>query len=1030
MKKNKKTNMSCKLISFVCVFFLFSFVTDAFSASLSRRIKGNVRDALDIPLVGVSVVEKGTTNGCITDMDGNFVLDVKNETATIIFSFIGYETQEFSIPQNSTINVVLKEDIKVLDELVVVSYGTQKKRDMTGAIASVKAEELGDLPVGQVAQKLQGQIPGVQINQSTGIPGQGMAFRIRGAVSITQSSAPLIVVDGFPISTGLNNINPDEIESFSVLKDAAATSLYGSRAGNGVILITTKKGKKGKINVQANVSYGIQTTSGMKEMNIMNAREFAQFKKEWYEDAIRDGDRHPELGVPERYQNPEKYGKGTDWYKLLTRTASIQNYSLNLSGGSEKLSTAITIGYFRQNGVVKNSMFERFNIRSNNSFQVNDKIKIGLNVAPVIQNFENKGTDGNRAILSGAIIADPTQDPYDDNGDLKVSLISPDMFPQVNWLRAINEGQNKTRTITVLANSFLDIDIWTGLKYRFQVGADLGYQRWRNWVPSTAQGSWISAPPGDATANYNTNNYYTWNIENIISYDKNYRNHNIGVMVGFSAQKFKAEYQNLHGKGFPDDDISWITEATAQRQGATSMTDWTLSSFFARLDYNYLERYLLQLNFRRDGSSRFGRGNKYANFPSISSGWIVSDEAFMKPLRSHLNYLKFRVSYGVTGNYNIGDYSYLANVSGNSSYAFNGIRVPGKSLGRIGNQELTWEENNQFDIGVDFGLFNDRIFVMYDFYSKRTKSLLNNLEIPWTSGFSSIVDNIGEIKSWGHEFSLESRNLVGDFQWKTNFNITIPRNKVKKLSFSNAPIGGYNQLEDWNRLEVGKPIGIFMGWIYDGVYMTQKEFDDSPKHKDSVVGGVKFKDLNGDGVIDMNDRTKIGNPNPNLLFGITNEFKWNNFDLSFLFAGQLGGDLYAGAYENTLNLDGVFNVLKKVKDRWRSEENPGKGKIPRTKAGSTELYRSNHSGWVYDGSYLTLKNLTIGYTIPIGSSINNYLKNIRLYFSAQQLFTLTKYPGLNPEISNNNDLGWRGLGIDRTTYPIPRTFSFGCNLTF
>lgn len=1017
------------------IMFFSLFICNGLFAQLSQKIVGIVTDERGEPIIGANLVEKGTTNGTITDYNGQFSISVA-KNAIIQVSYIGYISQELALKNRTSINIVLKEDHKMLEEVVVVSYGTQKKRDMTGAIASVKAEELSDLPVGQIGQKLQGQVAGVQINQSTGIPGQGIAFRIRGAVSINNSSQPLIVVDGFPISTGLNNINPDEIESLSVLKDAAATALYGSRAGNGVILITTKRGKQGKLKVQVQANLGVQTLKGLNDMDVMNAREFAQFKKESFEDAIKWGKRDESLGVPAQYQNPNQYGEGTDWYKLMTQNALIQNYSINFAGGNNAATTSNTIGYFKQDGVVKNSGFERISFRSNNDFQLNDRIKVGLSVSPILQLFHNQGTDGNRAILSASMLADPTESPYDENGNLKISL-SPassgtGMFPQVNWVRAITERKDNTTILTLLANAFIDIDIWGGIKYKLQSGIDTEWRKQRTWTPSTAAGDWISAPPGKASANYNNANYYTWNIENMFTFDKTVGDHTIGALIGYSAQKYRREFANIFGSEFPDDKIEWITSSLPTRQGNTGMEDWTIASLLARVSYKFKDKYLLQANIRRDGSSRFGPGHKWANFPSASAAWIISEEPFMESSRKVMNYLKLRMSYGITGNYNIGNYTHLATVT-SANYPFGGEVASGKALAQIGNEKLSWEENSQFDIGFDFGFLNDRVFLMYDFYTKKTKSLLNNLEIPWTSGFGSVMSNMGKIKSWGHEISIESRNLVGEFKWKTNLNLTFNRNKVLQLSAMSDHIGGDSEFYNWNRLEVGQPVGIFMGYVFDGVYMNKQEFDSQPKHSTSQVGSVRMKDISGpngvpDGKIDMNDRTKIGDPNPDMLFGITNEFKWKNFDLSFLFTGQIGGDIFAGCYENTLNLDGVFNVLKVVKDRWRSEENPGNGLIPSTMPGTTELYRSNHSGWVYDATHLCLKNLTLGYTIPFKS--NKYISNARIYFSAQQLFTICGYPGANPQVSDNNELGWNGMGVDRTTYPIPRTFSVGCNINF
>lgn len=809
--------------------------TDSISGieQTNGKLSGRVIDAKGEPIPGANISVKGTTIGTITDMDGNFSIDV-NPNQILTISFIGYETKTIPVSNQKTLNVVLQETVNQLDELVVVSYGTQKKRDLTGSVSKIDAGELESFPVGQFAQKLQGQVAGVQINQSTGQPGKGMGFRIRGAASINGGSSPLFVVDGIPINMDLSSINPDEIETFSILKDAAATSLYGSRAANGVVLITTKRGKQGKTQVDVNASFGIQTLKGLKTPDVMNGEEFAQYKKEYYEDAARyEGYTG---GVPEQYQNPSQYGTGTNWYDLLTRNAATQNYSISVTANKDKFNTAIVLGYFRQDGVMYNSNFERYSLRANNDYQVNDRLKLGLNIAPTLQIKNNQNTDGGWQILSAAFLADPTVNPYDENGEPILSLNSPGMFPQPNWIRVLHEKTSKTQDLALLSNAFAELDIWNGIKYKFQAGFDLGAKNYRDFTPSTAGGAMFTAPPQKASGQYNTNFHYSWTIE-----------------------------------------------------------------------------------------------------------------------------------------------------------------------------------------------------MMYDYYNKKVDGLLYQVDIPRASGFSNIYSNIGDYKAWGHEITLQSRNLVGDFKWTTNLNIAFNRNEITKMGTNNTPKGGYSNQEDFNRLAVGEPIGIFMGYVFDGVYMTEEEFNSQPKHASSEIGTVRMKDVSGpngvpDGIIDNNDRVKIGDPNPDFIYGMTNEFSWKNFDLSILISGQVGGDIINSNYEHTLNIDGCFNVLKQVANRWRSPENPGDGQVPRTKAGTTELFRFNNSSWVYDASYLTIKNITLGYTIPIKPS--QYLSKLRVYVTAQQLVTFTKYPGMNPEIAMNEDMGWNGLGVDRTTYPVPRTFSIGCNISF
>ena len=517
-------------------------------------------------------------------------------------------------------------------------------------------------------------------------------------------------------------------------------------------------------------------------------------------------------------------------------------------------------------------------------------------------------------------------------------------------------------------------------------------------------------------------------IENTLTYNKTFaENHNVDVLLGYTTQKNSQENVTINSSDYPDNELGWFGAAISRtgNSDTNSWGSWSMISYLGRLNYDYKGKYLLSVAFRRDGCSRFGSNAKFANFPSVSLGWIASDETFMERF-DKLSYLKFRGSYGVVGNYNIGNYTYLASV-GSYNYVTNGSITPGRAVSGIGNSELTWETTKQLDLGVDIGLFNDRIFLVYDYYWKNTDGLLYQVDIPYSSGFSNIQSNIGEFRFWGHEISLETKNMTGDFKWNTHLNISIDRNKAIKLGTNDTPIGGYSNQQDYNRTEVGKPLGLFYGYVYDGVFMTQEEYEAGPKHSSSMVGTVRMKDLNGDNIIDMDDRTFIGDPNPDFTFGITNEFSWKNFDASLVLTGSVGNDIIDGSREWTENLDGCFNVLRDVANRWRSEENPGNGEIPRTRTGTTELFRYNNTRWVFDGSYLRVKNLTIGYTVPLKT--NPYIKGLRFYLSGQNLLTWTAYPGMNPEVSSR---GASGLyqGVDITAYPVARTFSLGINVKF
>lgn len=979
-------------------------------------------------LPGVNVLVKGTTTGTTTDVNGNYTIEVPGSGAQLIFSFIGFVSQEIAVQGRSQIDVSLSPDIQALKEVVVVGYGTQIKQNVTGAISTIDADEMKDMPVQQVGQRLQGKLPGVRIYQTTGTPGAGISFRIRGQASINAGNAPLIVIDGFPTANGLDAISPEEIETISVLKDASAASLFGSRGANGVILITTKKGKAGQTRLDFSSYFGVQQVPERGRPDIMNAREFAQFKKEWYEDAaIHSGYTG---GVPERYQNPEEYGPndGTDWFDVLLRDARTQGYNLSLSSGSEKLSSFINLNYSEQEGVMLNTFAERVTARANNVYRISDKLNVGLNLSGSFRSSQNFSTDGYWQIINGAFLMDPTIEYRNEDGTLPISFTSPGMFPNPNWYRVLTERENPLKQANFVANTFAEYEIIPGLSYKLSANIDMGNTNNRSWNPSTAQGGMFVAPPQPATGSYVTSNYNLWQVENTLNYSKTFGKHNIDAFVGHSVQQSTGESSAITAREFPDDNIGWAN-AAATRIGTAGISQWRLLSFLGRLNYNYSGKYLVSLAFRRDGSSKFGSNKKWGNFPSASVGWIASSEDFMKDI-DVISFLKIRGSYGKVGNNNIGNYSYIAGVQ-NLNYVFNGGLAAGKALSGIGNNNLTWETTTSYDFGFDLGLLEDRLYFSYDYYWKATDGLLYAIDIPVQSGFTSITSNIGEFNFWGHEFGLQTINLTGALKWNTNLNVSLSRNIVKKLGTNDVPIGGYQENVDYLRTEVGHPMGQFYGYIYDGVFMNQAEYDAGAKSVDSHVGSVRLRDVSGpdgvpDGIIDVNDKTFMGDPNPDFIFGITNELTYKRFDFSMTLAGQYGGQVMDAQRQFTENLQGVFNVSREVAQRWRSVENPGAGNLPRS--GTTDArHRFNVSRWVFDGSYISAKNITLGYTLPVSES--NLVKKARFYTSLQNAFLITNYPGMNPEISDSG-LGGLREGVDLSGYPVPRVLTVGVNVSF
>lgn len=1019
--------------------FFMAFLLTTFSVMAQAQtitVTGKVvdEDGLGIPSTNVSI--KGTTTGVITNADGTYSITV-NPDVTLLFSFVGFIPQEVQVNNRTTINITLQMDTQTLEEVVVLGYGTQFEKQITGAVQQVDAKDLETLPVPQLTQKLQGRLAGVQINQQTGQPGQGMNVRVRGAVSILAGSDPLYVVDGFPIAGDINTLNPDEIESISVLKDAASTALYGSRAANGVVLITTKRGRVGTTQINFTAYTGIQQVPERGRPQMMNAQQFAQFKKESAE----------ALGqpVPDVFQNPAQYGEGYDWYDAMLRDAPMTNMSLTLNTGNERSRTSAVFGYFNQDGVMRNSGFERFSLRVNTDFNVLDNLKAGFNVAPTRSYNNLAASDGafyatniNQnnpgGLLFNSLLTWPIFPYKNEDGTLPLTAWIPGVsaFPTPNWYRGNEELVNEETRNRILANTYVEYEPISNLKIKSTFNADIGTTEFFNFKPSTASTNFASLPPGAATSVRRSGSYESWLNENTVTWSKTEGDHSFDVLGGFTVQKFRSENSQIRLTDFPDDRIRTIDGAINIDQGSTNSTiqEWSLLSYLARINYSFKDRYLLTFAVRSDGSSRFGSENRWGTFPSVSAGWVISDEDFMMDV-TPVSFMKLRASYGVIGNNNIGNYTQYATVSTTQNTVFGDVIVPGSSVQALSNSQLGWETTHQIDFGLDIGLFDDRINIGYDFYQKNTTNLLYDVQVPQESGFSNFTGNIGELKFWGHEVTVSSQNLRGELNWKTDANIAFNRNEVVALADNVDRIyGGFGAFD--TRTAVGRPIGQFWGLIHEGVYVDQNDFDNSPKATQSQVGTIKYRDTNGDGVVtyggDNDDRVEIGNPFPDFIFGLTNTFSYKNFDLTIVAAGSVGNDIIVTTEQGTTNLDGVFNVLAEVEDRWKSPSDPGSGKYGKTTAATFMERDWLSSRFVADGSHLTIKNITLGYNVPVNSPV---IRSFRVYGSIQQALVLTNYRGANPEVSsssNGNTPNSLSLGFDWGTYPVPRTYTFGINV--
>jgi TonB-linked SusC/RagA family outer membrane protein len=985
-------------------------------------IHGRITNKNGEPLVGATVSVKGTKQGTITGESGAFELRGVTGNAMIAITSIGYENKEIPAGKNFPANIVLSTTASGLNEIVVVGYGQQKKADITGAIASVGVKDLKGIPVATVGQMLQGKLSGVRITQTSGRPGEGIKIQVRGAVSFTAGADPLYVVDGMPINGNINFLNPDEIESISVLKDPASASLYGSRAANGVVLVTTRAGKSGNVQLDFSACYGVEQVPQNRRLKMMDAKQYAQFQKE-----IAEANGRP---VDPLFANPAQYGKGTDWFETLTRTGVIQRYNLSLGGGTEKFKTSATVGYFNQEGVVINTGFERISLRINSKYQPTQRLTIGFNVAPtqtVNTNFSTDGAPyGTENLISSALITTPLASPYNPDGSLALTASDPVTFGNPNWLRVAKEKEYNNKNFQLLSNAFVEYEILKGLTAKTTMNLQTGNQRITQFNPSTI-GRLFSPPPSIPSGSDNSQQFYNWANENTLNYTtKIGKDHHLGVLIGFTAQKFRLDGTNILGTNYPDDRIHTVN-AAGQTLVTSSVEKWSLLSGLARLNYSYKDKYLFQASFRRDGSSRFGPNNRWGNFPALSAGWVISQENFwnIKPV----TFLKLRASYGITGNFDIGNYTHITTLA-NTFYAFGNTPLSGAAPNNLGDQDLGWENNKQFNIGTDINLFNDRLQFTYNYYNRITTDLLFNVSVPVSSGFSNLQSNIGKLSFWGHEFAINvTMARTGRLAWNTAFNMSFDRNKALNLATPSGVLPGGVQNYGFysHRSVVGQPILQFYGGVWEGVYKNQKEFDESPKNESSAVGTIKYKDINGDGVITFpEDMTLIGNPWPKFTFGMTNNFNYRKFNLSFTLGGTYGNKILT-YYENwTTNLDGVFNVQQEVAHRWKSEADPGDGKYGSVAQGTTFLERDRwNSRYLKDGSYLAFKNIQLGYDI----TPKNKQYYTHVYISLQNAFILTKYPSGNPEVNTRNSASGATPGFDDNSYPLPRTITIGASFS-
>lgn len=997
------------------------------------RIKGTVVDETGQPVIGANIVVEGTTNGTISDLDGNFMLQVPEKTDLRV-SYIGYLDQKVKVGTNTTLRIVLKEDTQTLDEVIVVGYGTMKKSDITGSVASVRLDDLKEGASTSVDQMLLGKSAGVNVVQSSGEPGGGFSVNIRGASSINGGVSPLYVIDGVPIDNSrpvsqgsivgfsdnrsprnpMSSINPADIESLEILKDASATAIYGSRGANGVILITTKSGKAEKMKVSYSGSVGIQSPSN--KLKLLNAADYKRVLND-----IIDASGDTETSKVGEIANG---GVGTDWQDEVTRQNAITHeHQLSFSGGNSKTFYYTSLNYVNQEGIVNNTSFERLGARINLKSDISDKIKIGMNVTGsyMKDNFvaNGFGVNENAGVMYAAYNYDPTVPVRDEEGNF---ALSPEL--QLDNPVALQEGMTSySDTYRFLASAFGEYHITKDLFLRLNLGTDFMNESRKNFVSSlTKQGRFY----GGIASNQNSekSNYI---VEATANYNKTIQKHSFGALAGISYQRYVTSYLNNRAADFPNEslgaeNLNLGNQETFRIQN--SVTGNRLASYIGRVNYSFDDRYLATVTFRADGSSRFGKNNKFGYFPSAALAWRLSNESFLKEI-DQITSLKLRLGWGRTGNQEIGDYPALSTYQSAGSAIWDGKQVVGTGPAKMPNPDLKWETTDQINLGLDFGVFNNRINGGLDYFWKKTTDMLLQLPVPQSTGYRSILSNVGRIDNKGIELFLNTVNIdTKDFKWESNITFTSMRNKVKDLGGIDEIIvgAGYTHVEQVAIRKPGLPLNSYYGWEVAGVW--QENDDYSKMKEDYKPGDLKYVDQNKDGVINDADRVVLGNSFPDFQWSFGNTFSYKNFDLYVFFEGVQGVDMLNGNL-----IDSYFPIdFKRNKfaepylNRW-TPENPT-NQYPSFTDPLKLGRKVVNSRTLSDASYVRLKTIRFSYRVPKFSSL---IQSLQLYVTAENLFTITDYVGLDPAINSNNNSNFR---MDFNAYPSARTFIFGAKIDF
>lgn len=1034
--------MSKNLYKVLFAIFIISLVS-SFSLQ-AQTVTGNVKDGTTgFSIPGVSVLEMGTINGTVTDIDGNFSLQLTQGSDTLEFSFMGYETLSLAVGGRQVIDVLLKEDLLELDEVVVIGYGTQKKKVVTGAISTVNAEEISKVPVLQAGQAMQGRTAGVQVTNQSGQPGDPPTIRIRG-VGTTGNSDPLYVVDGLVVSN-IEYLNPGDIEQMDVLKDAASAAIYGARAANGVVLITTKSGTKGSINLTYSTYYGIQNAA--KKLDMLNSNEYMMMMNE----GARNG------GFTEPF-NPNAVAEyDTDWQDaIFVQNAPMVSHDVSVAGGNDVATFSSSLSYFSQEGIIggDKSKFERITARLNSRIKVTDWFNFGNNLT--FSHVKRKGIASNSSfngVYSSALNMEPLLPVFEQNPD---SLAQPRYVNNADYLIRNSEGliyglsnrvpgevvnpmalleiqTGETRVDKAVGNVFGEIELIKGLKFKSSLGIDLAYVNYDSYRPLYYLNG--AQKNINKTSVYKSvERYITWQWENTLIYTKSIKDHNFTILLGTSASEINGENLNGFNTMVPTDDpnnvyldMSMDTAREAQAGGGAFHEAWF--SAFARVTYDYKGKYAFTGIIRRDGSSKFGPNNRYGNFPSLGVSWLLSEESFMPDLGA-INFLKLRASWGINGNDKIGSYQYLSVMDYSRAYIIGGTRLIGASPRFISNLDIRWEESEQIDLAIDLGVFDDRLIATFDYYIKNTNGLLERVAIPGHVGNDPPYANVGSVRNNGVELSTTWRHYIKGLKYSIGFNGSYNINTMTQIANDEKSIQGasWSVAGPVTRTEEGLPIAYFYGWETNGIFQDMNDVNTYLAPNGELLqplaspGDVRFVDINGDGVIDDEDRTKIGNPTPDFTMGVTGSVEFKNFDFSFLLIGAFGHQIFNGSQRMDLQFT---NSTTKLLDRWTG---PGTSNTNPIYTWSDKNLNNRISDlYIENGDYVRVKNIQLGYSIPSNLLSKIKIKDWRIYVSAENLLTFTSYTGADPEIGAMSSFD---IGIDRGIYPQARTFRFGTTITF